>query len=167
MKQQELINLSKKISGSLIFIGSENKQLLDSLSKNKNITKIDVLSSITTKKSKGKGENKIVSIYSFRNIFKKKKTDTLIYDYEMIVPYLKRFVRDSIYTIKNDIYIYNVKNEDALIKKYKRYNVTVNNGEILHISCKKAKNNFFKDTYYFIIDTFNNAFDLISDFLVQ
>lgn len=167
MKHDELIKITKKISGSLIFIGSEDKKIINSLNNNKNLTKVDILNNISNKKSKEKGKTKTISIYKFRKIFKKKKTTTLIYDYEMMKTYLNRFVKDSIYTIKDDIYIYNVKDKELIIKKYKRYNVIINENEVLHINCKNAKTNLIKDTYYLIIDTINNIFDLISDFLVQ
>ena len=73
------------------------------------------------------------------------------------------------------LYIYNIKDEELkqeLIKKYKRYSTIVeeikdNETTILKIDNKNSKTNIFKDTFYLIIDTSIQLFNIISDLLLN
>lgn len=104
-----------------------------------------------------------------------KKVDFIICNIEEIKKYTKTFIKDSIYINKDMLYIYNIKDEELkqeLIKKYKRYSTIVeeikdNETTILKIDNKNSKTNIFKDTFYLIIDTSIQLFNIISDLLLN
>ena len=72
------------------------------------------------------------------------------------------------------LYIYgSIKDNDLeeLVKKYKRYSKDVkaeikDEEFIIYIDNKKTKTNFFKDKFYYIVDTISNIRNLIADILM-
>ena len=87
---------------------------------------------------------------------------------------MKSFLSNSVYINKNMLYIYgNIKDNDLeeLVKKYKRYSKDVkaeikDEEFIIYIDNKKTKTNFFKDKFYYIVDTISNIRNLIADILM-
>ena len=64
---------------------------------------------------------------------------------------------------------YDIEN---ITKRYKRYNTEIevikcDDGNIIRINTSKARNKFFKDKFYFIVDTLSNIADIIGDILVS
>jgi hypothetical protein len=87
---------------------------------------------------------------------------------------MKSFLSNSVYINKNMLYIYgSIKDNDLeeLVKKYKRYSKDVkaeikDEEFIIYIDNKKTKTNFFKDKFYYIVDTISNIRNLIADILM-
>ena len=105
---------------------------------------------------------------------KKKKVDFIICNGIEIKKHMKSFLSNSVYINSDMLYIYGNKNDiddEELVKKYKRYCKDVkiefyNDEFIIYVDNKKTKTNKFKDTFYYIIDTFSNIRNVIADILV-
>lgn len=165
--QKELEKIIDGFSSNVIGIGTE-KKLIDSLNKNKNITECNIINNKKTK-TNGKGRSKYIYIKKLRKVFKKKKVDYILCNYEVIKPYLKHFVKDSIYINRGKLYFYGSDIEiDNLLARYKRYNIEYKiTNNILEIDNKLSKNNFIKDCFYYIIDSINNVIDFIGNLLMN
>ena len=88
--------------------------------------------------------------------------------------YYKYFIKDSIYLNNNKLYLYFDKNIDKelIIKKYKRYNVIIEeveykNSYLLIIDNTNSKSNLLKDIIYFIKDTLYNIAEAIGNLLIS
>lgn len=175
---KELEKIIKKCEGNVLTIGIDNK-LLDIFDKNNKIN-LYAINSNTEKglfhKSKKKTTNKgkTINIKKLRKYINKKSVNTIICNMEEIMDYYKYIIKDTIYLNNKDIYIYSTNNidKDFIIKKYKRYNVEIKstdykNGYIIHIDNTNGKNNFIKDIFYIIKDTFYNVAEFIGNVLVS
>lgn len=164
----------KNMNGKVIGIGIENEKIIEEIDKNNKILECDLLNSVDIK-SNATGKNKRKKyIKKLRKQYKKKTIDYMVINSNEADKYLKKIVKDSIYINNGDIYYYLDKNyeQDRIIKKYKRYNTEIeikkyNDGFIIKIDTRNAKNNFFKDMIYYVIDTLSNVADLIGDILVS
>jgi hypothetical protein len=170
---EKLTKLTKDISGNIIIIGINNNKLIDSLYHNQKVTSLQQLEGNNNISTIGFSLNDDVNIRGFRKKFKKKKHSTIICDNHQIKKYYKYFIKDSIYITNDKIYLIVHKDDELnLIKKrYQRYKVTfkeefINNEYLLTIDVSSAKNNWFKDSFYYIIDTIYNIFEMISIFLL-
>lgn len=174
----DLKNISKNVSGKVLVIGVENKNVLQVLDKNKNIAELYTMNFNGKKKSKDKGvgrRGKTVSIKKIRKIFKKKRIDYIICNIEDINRFLRTFIRDSVYINKTKLYIYGTKDNldsELIEKRYKRYNtniiVTEYNKELLiEIDNSKAYNNKIKDIFYNISDICYSIVNAIGDLLIN
>jgi len=165
----------KNMTGTVIGVGIDNKEITETIDKNNKIVMCDLLNSIDIDgKSQGKNKKKKKYVKKLRKKYKKKKVNYIIVNSNEINRYLKTFVRDSIYINNTEIYYYMDKFYDIenIIKRYKRYNTKIDvikcdDGNIIKINTSKAKNNFLKDKLYFIIDTLGNGADIIGDILVS
>lgn len=165
-----LISKIKEMDGSLLGFGIKDDGVLEAIEKNNKITICNLLDENSKGKGSGK-KNKKVRINNIRKVFKKKKTNHLICNYELLKKDLKTFISDSIYITKDNICFY-TKEKDELIKKYSRYNTEIeeikcSDGYVLMINVKKAKNNKIKELYYQIIDFFIKVGDLITEMLLS
>lgn len=164
----------KNMTGKVIGLGIDNKEIIETIDKNNKILECDLLNSIDIKNDlKGKKRKKKY-VKKLRKKYKKKKVNYIIVNSNEINRYLKTFVRDSIYINNREIYYYMDKKYDIenIIKRYKRYNTEIevincDDGNIIKINTSNAKNNFFKDKFYFIVDTLSNIADVIGDILVS
>lgn len=165
----------KNMAGTVIGVGIDNKEIIETIDTNNKILVCDLLNSISIGgTSKGKNKKKKKYVKKLRKKYKKKKVNYIIVNSNEINKYLKTFVRDSIYINDTEIYYYMDKSYDVenIIKRYKRYNTEIeiikcDDGNIVKINTSKAKNKFFKDKFYFIVDTLSNAADIIGDILVS
>ncbi|MDD3392074.1 MAG: hypothetical protein PHE54_00780 [Bacilli bacterium] len=166
----------KKAKGSVLAIGLNDQKLLDDMEKNNDITYVELLSTnIGSDGSKKSWFTKKVTIKEFKKKYKKKKINYIVCDYHLIKDQLKHFIKNSVYINKEYLYLFGDKDEidiDLITKRYSRYNTSIdiieNNKEVLIvINNSKAKNHFFKDIYYLIIDSLYNVLDLLGTFLAN
>lgn len=169
----ELANYIKTMSGNVLGFNIDDDKLINELNRNNNIIECNLLSDKNSN-IKGKGKSKIVNIKKIKKQFKKKKIDYIISDVEAIDSYLKTFIKDSIYINKNMIYIYTIKGYDYtnIVNRYKRYKIDIkinecSDGYIIVLNVGNKKTNYFKDKWYYIIDTLVNFVDLIGDVMAS
>jgi len=168
-----------KFSGGLIGIGLD-EDLESQIINNNNINSINFLYNNNIfnggkyKLKSFRGKN--VNIRKFKRKFKKKRTDIIVSNVNDIEEYIKSFVGISIYMCKDRIYIYGNKNKcnvPDITLKYKRYKTDIIRKEynddsfVLIIDARYAKNYIIKDKWYYIVDTINNAIEIISDYLLN
>lgn len=173
----KIYDIAKCTSGNVLGIGVDEK-ISEILEMNDLVINCNLLNSYTKdigKKGGKKQRLKKIRIKKIRKVFKKKRVDFIICNVDEIGKFLKTFIKDSVYINKDMLYLYNISNndlKDELIKKYKRYNTVVeeisDNGKvILKIDNKNSKTNFFKDSFYFIVDSLVQFLNLISDLLLN
>ena len=150
--------------------------MIQTLQNNEGITVCDVLSKNQDgKKGKTGRRQKHFSFKKMRKKFKKKTKDVIIADIKELESYWKTFIRDSIYITKGTIYLFVMNPEydlDLLIKRYHRFQVgssikKCKDGVIVTIHVGNAKNHFWKEKMYYIIDVLTDIADLIGDALVS
>lgn len=175
MKNELLLKI-KEINGNVLVIGISDQKVIKAVEANENIIVCNFLDSNMEGKRKIFGKRgKTISIKKIRRVFKKKKIDYIICNLNEISKYLRYFIKDSIFLCKGEvIYIgkFNDYNLDILMKRYQRYNVSINLKEnkkefLLNIDVSKAKNNKMKEIIYFISDILSELSNFISDFLVR
>lgn len=166
----------KKMQGSLIAFGLTNDKLKQEIEKNDNINTcylLDSTSNFNKKKLKIFNRGKTINIKKIKKIFKKKRIDNVIANYQTIKPFLKTFVRDSVYINKNKLYIYGTKEDyDDIIQRYKRYTNKIevkkeNDYFIIIINNIDTTNNKIKDICYWWKDTFTSIADFLTVILVN
>ena len=173
----KIYDIAKVVSGDVLGIGVD-ETISEILEQNERVLNCNLLNSFSkTENSKQEKKQRLkkIRIKKIRKVFKKKKVDLIICNIDEIKKYLKTFIKDSIYINKDILYIYNIEDEELkkeLIKKYKRYNVKIeelkdNKKTILKIDNKLSKTNIFKDTFYLIIDTLIQLLNIISDILLN
>lgn len=184
MKLKEYLKqLIPTLHGKMIVIGIEYEEINQMILQSKSLKQCYFLDSNVQeekKKKKGKktyhlGKNKTISIKKFRKTFKKKKTETIICNFNEIAPYLKTFVKDSVYICKGKVYYYGSKRklEAAKLKEhYQRYQVSIEevkleNSMVFIVDTSKAKTKWYKEFCYWIKDSFARAIDLFGDYLVN
>ena len=167
-----LLKIVDNFSNNVLAIGTSEK-ITNSINNNKKVLKFDLLEK-TEKGIKIKRKNKMkkINIKKIRKIFKKKKTDFIICEYETIKKYLNTFVKDSVYINKNKLYIYGTLEDiEFLVKRYKRYNVKIDLTRkkdyfILSVDNNLSKNNKIKDFFYLIVDNFDKIIEFIGDIIM-
>ena len=172
---ENLIKYIKKMEGTTIGIGIENEKVKDAIQNNDKINTCYLLeetSSFNKKKMTIFEKQKTVNIKKIKKVFKKKRIENLICNYKTIKPFLKTFVRDSVFINKGKLYIYTDKEDEELIKKYHRYtqNIKVEktkNSILIIINNRNTINKKTKDIKYWWQDTLNNIADIITSILVN
>ena len=174
-----LEKILQKLCDNVITIGVRDQKLLNVLEENNNIKSCYTLNSESnSESSKSKWSlrrNKVISIKKFRRVFKKKKIDIILCNIEDINPYLKTFIKDSIYICRGSIYYYGKKKDidiTYLKSKYDRYKVTykeekLKDGIVFIININNAKTYRIKELWYKIYDGVNSASNLLSDYLTN
>jgi len=172
---EEIIKESK---GNVLAVCLDNK-LMETFDKNNKVNLYSIDSNNKpgvfgkqSKKTTNRG--KTINIKRLRKYINKNSVDILICNMNEMFKFYKYFIKDSIYLNNNKIYIYsnNEIDKDFIIKKYKRYNVSISdtdykNGFIITIDNTKGKNKFIKDKIYFIKDTMYNLAEFIGNILVS
>lgn len=159
----------KNIKGNLLLI-SNDEELIDIASKNKNIDESYTLSSINKSKNQKKLKlgNKKIQINKIKRYFNKKSIDYIIVDYKLIKDFLPKFVKNSVYLNRGFLYFYNLEKENEIVKKYQRYKAEIKeNKEYIEINNKNTKNNIIKDNYYIFKDKSDKILDKLSDLLTS
>ena len=164
----KLKNIIKNLEGNVLGIGL-NENLISAIEKNNRIIECNLLNSCAKGKFKKSFFNKTIKIKKIRKIFKKKKVDYIICNYDEINNYFNTFIKDSIYINKNKLYFYGNIDVNLLKLKYGRYNTKINliDKNIIEIDNSLAKNNFLKDNYYRFIDYKNHLVEIIGDILMN
>ena len=110
-----ILNEIKKMEGTLLGIGLHNEKFLSAIKKNKKIIICNFLNEpkkgFKKKKFQVNERSRTVNIKKLRKIFHRKKTDNIICNLKVIKPFLKSFVKDSVYINRKTLYIYGNKNE--------------------------------------------------------
>lgn len=169
---KELKTIIENLNGNVLGIGLDEK-LINYIEDNNNILECNLLESkIKGKKTCFFARTKTIKIKKIRKVFKKKKVDYIICNYEDIYKYLNTFVKDSIYINKNKLYFYGNVDVELINKKYQRYETVIDvkkysGNYIVTIDNSKAKNNYFKDLYYRIFDFISNLIIIIGDTLMN
>lgn len=171
--KKELIKLINSFKGNVLAIGIDDK-LSDAIDKNDLITNCDILNYVSSKtdyEEVKQKKMKTIDIKKIRKIYKKKKIDYIICEYNQIEKYLNSFVKDSVYINSSKLYFYGNFNEQLLLKKYKRYTNNINliyhkKDVIIEIDNTNTKNNIFKEFFYKIIDGVSNLIEIIGDVLM-
>ncbi len=159
----------KNIKGNLLLI-SNDEELIDIASKNKNIDESYTLSSINKSKNQKKLKlgNKKIQINKIKRYFNKKSIDYIIVDFKLIKDFLPKFVKNSVYLNRGFLYFYNLEKENEIVKKYQRYKAEIKeNKEYIEINNKNTKNNIIKDNYYIFKDKSDKILDKLSDLLTS
>lgn len=169
-----LLDQIKHLEGRVLTIDVED-YILTAIDKNDAIKDCIELDSIT-KENSGHYSlfSKKLSSKKMKKKFKKKRIDTIIVNNISLKPMINTFVRDSVYIAKTNVYIYGSEKEspsNILIKRYKRYNTKIEkiteNGYILKIDTTNAKNNWFKDLGYTILDNWQEFIDMLASYLTN
>lgn len=171
--KNELKKILKTFSGNVLGIGIDDdiKNIID---KNESILNCDILSNYIKTKEKGKRKlfgNKTININKIRKKYKKKRIDYVICNYETIEPYMRKFVKNSVYINKNKLYFYGNVDIDLIKTRYGRYKTKIEikeykNNYIVEIDNTNSKNNFIKDILYLIKDTISLIIDIIGNILM-
>lgn len=165
---KELQKIIKNLDGNVLGIGL-TEDLIKAIENNDKITNCNLLNPYIRGKKKFNLFNKKIKIKKIRKIFKKKKVDYIVCNYEEINNYFNTFIKDSVYINKKKIYYYGNIDISLLKYKYGRYdtNIVIKNKNLIEIDNSKAKNNFIKDTYYRIKDFKDKLVEVIGDILMN
>ena len=172
-----LIEQIKKMKGVTLGVGIDNEKIKEAIQNNNDIQICYLLeeskSLLNKKKMKIFNNNKTINIKKIRKTFKKKRINNLICNYKTIKPFLKTFVRDSVYINKNSLYIYGTNEEhEEIVKRYKRYTTNIKTEKnkenfLIFVNNENSKNNKIKDIGYWWKDTFSNIADILTQILVN
>lgn len=173
--ENNLVNLAKKMSGKILSFEIDSSKLLYQIDKNANIIEFNLLNHCSSSigKCMSKGRKTIVNYKKIRKYFGKKKQDTVLCDYNTIGRYQRRFVADSMYLAKKDIYVLVTKEFlDIVIKRYKRYKVSLDvieckDGYIIKVEPRENKIHYILDKFYLLIDYLYDVIDVIGDILMN
>lgn len=159
----------KKLHGSVLGIGIDSKKLL-LLENNNNIEECYLLDSDCFGASNIKGYAKTINIHKIKKYFRKKSFDYIVCNFEQIKPYLRKFIKNSIYLNRNKLYFYNINDFELkeLEYRYTRYNADFKKEkDFVIIDNSKAKTNLFKNSYFYIRDLIYDVIDYIGKILVN
>lgn len=159
----------KKLSGSVLGIGLNEKEK-NILEKNKNVVECYLLDSNSKGSSKEKGRAKIINIKKIRKTFRKKSFDYIVANFEEVKPYLRSFIKNSIYLNKDKIYFYNINDFELeeLEKRYKRYNTKIDiNKDLFIIDNSNSKTNILKNIVFYFNDLIYDVIDYIGKILTN
>ena len=165
---KELKKIIKNLDGNVLGIGL-SEDLIKEIENNDKIINCNLLNPYIKGKKKFSLFNKTIKIKKIRKIFKKKKIDYIICNYDEINNHLNTFIKDSVYINKKKIYYFGNVDIDLLKYKYGRYdtNIIIKNKNLVEIDNSKAKNNFLKDNYYRLKDFKDRLIELIGDILMN
>ncbi|MFV0249583.1 MAG: hypothetical protein ACK5HP_00880 [Bacilli bacterium] len=169
----ELINIVSNLKGEILGIGINSENVKKALDINNNIITCNLLENKYSKKGKGNQKTNTIRVSKFRKQFKKKKIDCIIVNKNEINNFTDKFIKDSIYLAKNDIYLFCIKdNMDKIQQKYKIYTKKIDlieclDGYILKINLVNIKSTYFKDKLYDTINFISELSNIISEILIK
>lgn len=159
----------KNIHGNVLGIGLTEK-MIDILNQNKHIIECYLMDSDSNNIENSKGCNKTVNIKKIKKIFKKKSFDYIICNFEQIKPYLRSFIKNSIYLNKGKVCFYNIKDFELaeLERRYCRYHATSEiKKDFIIIDTTLSKTNFLKNGCFYIRDLGYDIVDYIGNLFVN
>lgn len=159
----------RKIEGSVLAIGLDSKKQ-SILENNKKICECYLLDSGKEEGTSFKGKSKTINIRKIKKVFKKKRFDYIVGNFLELEPYLRSFIKNSIYLNKGKLYFYNMTDFDLdeLKNRYSRYNACVEiKKNLIIIDNSQAKTNVFKNIFYYICDLIYDVIDYIGKILVN
>ena len=172
-----LIKKIEKMEGSTVGIGINSQKIKNAIETNPKINIYHSLEAspkgINKKKFKMPSKLKKVNIKKIKKVFKKKRINNIICNYDTIKDFLKTFVRDSVYINKEKLYIYGKKTDlEPVINKYKRYTDKIELIEkkdqfLLIIDNTNTKNKKLEDIGYWWLDTINSLIDFLTIILAN
>lgn len=166
----------RNMKGFVLGFGQIDESLIKEIDKNNNINEFVLLSDAnmsSTENSKSKN-NKKLSYHKIQKKFRKKNITNIIAFYDDLKSYRRRFVIDSLFLAKENIYVI-IKNEDIdvdLVKnRFKRYHQELEitecrNGYVLQIKKTKYRKNKVRDSLYLLMDFIVDIINLIGDLFV-
>ena len=177
--KQKLKHAIEEMEGHVLVIGNCDDAILKWIQKNNAITSCDYLNEIEKgisqkKKEKGK-KRKTIRMKKLRKSFSKKRIHSIICDTKCMIPYLKYFIRDSVYITQKNIFYIGPKEDidyDLLIHRYHRYQVSIeetisHHEALIQINVERARNHWLPDKIYFLGDTVLSIVDMFSEFLLK
>lgn len=174
--EKVLLDEIKNMQGFVLGFGNLSEKLISNIDKNNNITEFVLLSDEYTSSignSKSKTNNKI-AYRKIRKKFKHKNITNIVASYDELGKYHRRFICDSLYLAKENIYVF-IKNEDIdeelIEKRYQRYHqqlqiIECRDGFVLHIKKTKYRKNKARDMIYLITDCIVDGINFIGDLFV-
>lgn len=169
--KNELISEIKKLQGFVLGIGLDDT-LQDAIYENENIHKCDLMENMQRGKgSSAKGFTKSISIYQLKKKYKKNKIDFIICNLEDIDIYMKYFLRDGTYIVKQKIYLYGPLSDtekEALQERLQRYDFCITYKQKKNQSLfilEKKECHYLKNYLYFVQDSISSYLDKISSIL--
>jgi len=116
------------------------------------------------------GKTKTINIRKIRRKFRDKSFDYIIANFEELKPYLRSFIKNSIYLNRGKIYYFNIKEFELeeLENRYVRYNSEVEiKKNLVIIDNSNSKTNMLKNIFYYFCDLIYDVIDLIGRMLVN
>ena len=165
---KKLKKIIKNLDGNVLGIGL-SEDLIKEIENNDKIINCNLLNPYIKGKKKFSLFNKTIKIKKIRKVFKKKKIDYIICNYDEINNHFNTFIKDSVYINKKKIYYFGNVDIGLLKYRYSRYdtNIIIKNKNLIEIDNSKAKNNFFKDNYYHLKDFKDKLIEFIGDILMN
>lgn len=172
--KNDLINEIKKMQGSVLAIGIQDQKIINALQKNNQITECNLLDSVS-KKSKGKGKKKKITLKKLKKMYKKKKSDYVIGNVETLQMSMRPFIKINVFVNSNKTYLFGSEEQydsDKLKHRYLRYTKNIDfkkdkQNYLMIIDLTNSKNNKIKEFFYSIIDILVDAIDIFSDVLTN
>lgn len=165
----DLEKIVKKLEGSLIGIGIDEKNIINEINNNDKIIECNLIGCLSIDDEMD-GKIKKIRIGKIRKKFKKNKPDYIIYNIESLKDYKEKFVYDSIYLTNKKIYAYNLTEIEleSFLRRYSRYSIIetkkYEDGS-LYIITKNKKMGKISEKFNKLKDNIINCIDLISNLL--
>lgn len=173
MIEQKLIQKIKKMEGNILGI-CVTESMVQTISNNNKIINCDLLDSpgIGSKKT---GKTKQFHLKKLRKRYHHKRLDAIVAEIEPIERFFKTFVRDSVYVCKGQVYLYtNCLDYDYeyLETRYRRFGIEMQvnrlkDGIVFVIPVYDAKNHYWKEKWYYIVDLLMSFIDFMGDVLAS
>lgn len=150
-----LYEIIEKLKGNVLIIGIKDENVIQKIEENSNIQTCYFLNACKKEKNenKEKKQTRNFNIHYLRKKFRKKKIDDILCHVDDIYPYLKSFVKDSVYINRGYLYLYGESTTydlEKTVKKYEKYHASVTvttekNFFFMTVSNQKSKTNRWKD----------------------
>jgi hypothetical protein len=170
--KHKLEEIILSLKGTLLGFGIQEEIFLKAIEKNDDIKECTLLNSITLTKEKGMSRNRKISPSQLKKRYGENGVNTMLIDDYSLASQEKRMISKFVYITSDTIYIYNIRDIEKTIKRYKRYTgkietIKVGKEELLKIDATASKNHKWLDKFYFVIDSIIDWVDIISEILTS